>query len=354
MRQDKPKRTRPAALFFGLLLFVHAVQAEAVEPGFAGAAVRFERAVSELGGGQWTFLSEAPVLEPGGHGAWDDFAIAYPWVLRETDDGAIRYRMWYRGCFFRGRQRACAIGHASSNDGIRWRKDAAPVFVPGEADQSRRLHGLAVARAGDTYYLWYSLAPDIFGTQKHSALYLAVSPSGLHWYEMGQVLAATEEAPFGIEPSVLYDGSSFHLWFVDSLQNSAGGEFKAHDGAPFLMHFTSADARHWQESGRFPLHQPGGPLRLERIRVTVETDPDSGYQASFFEKSGARWGRLVSSDGNAWQLHLQPTPIGFLDLGLPLGNIRGATSLRTVQGALVWFEAGERGRMQIRAGFLKD
>ena len=54
------------------------------------AAARFERDARAQAPGQWTFLTEGPVLAPGPRGEFDDFTIASPWVLREGDGGRTR------------------------------------------------------------------------------------------------------------------------------------------------------------------------------------------------------------------------------------------------------------------------
>ena len=316
----------------------------------SAAAARFEKDARAAAPGQWAFLTEGPVLAPGPRGDFDDFTIASPWVLREVEGGTTRYRMWYRGCYFRGRDRGCAIGHATSSDGIRWQKTKGPVMVPADAVERRQLHGVTVARAGDKYFLWYSVAPDLSGPRRSSTLHLATSADGLRWEPAGQVLSASEQAHYALEPSALYDGRQFHLWFLDSLQHFEKYDFRPQEGAPFLMHFTSADGRTWEESGRFPL----GPMGLERFRVTVEARPDAGFQAMFFEDYNDQWGRLVSADGNAWELdNSAKTALDRRSIAESLDRVTGAAGLEMPGGTLVWLvtTSSRAGREEIRVGF---
>ena len=265
------------------------------------AAARFDRDARATAGGQWTFLTEGPVLASGARGEFDDFTIASPWVLREADGNRTRYRMWYRGCYFRGRDRGCAIGHAMSADGVRWQKTKGPVFEPSDPAVRRRLNGVTVARSGDRYFLWYSLTPELLGPRQASTLHLATSSDGLRWEAAGQVLAATSRDPAPIEPSALHDGSQFHLWFSDSLRTFEKNDYELQPGAPFLMHFTSPDGRTWQEAGRFPVK----PTGLDNFRPIVEPRREGGFHAMGLEGRQARpfrvagWTRL----GDGYRSH---------------------------------------------------
>lgn len=308
------------------------------------AAARFQEDARGKAPGQWTFLTEGAVLAPGPRGDFDDFTIASPWVLRDGDGDRAQYRMWYRGCYFRGRDRGCAIGHATSADGVRWQKTNGPVFEPADGHQ---LHGVTVARSGERYFMWYSVTPELFGPRQPSTFHLATSPDGLRWEAAGQVLTATERGPTPMEPSALHDGHQFHLWFSDSLRTFGRDNYGLQSGAPFLMHFTSADGRTWQESGRFPV-QPTG---LDNFRAMVEARRDGGFQAMGLE--GRQYVRFVSSDGNDWERDGgATTPIDPRSLSVDVWYVADATALDVDGGALVWFVTQRQsGREEIRVGF---
>lgn len=314
------------------------------------AATRFESDTRATAPGQWTFLTEGPVLAPGPRGEWDDFIVAFPSVIKEGDRGHTRYRLWYRGCYFRGRDRGCAIGHATSADGIRWQKTKGPVFEPADPGERRRLHGVTVVRSGDRYFMWYSVTPEFLGPRKPSTLHLATSSDGLRWEAAGQVLATTERGPYPIEPSALHDGRQFHLWFLDSLRTFEANDYALQAGAPFLMHFTSPDGRTWQESGRFSVNAIG----LDSFRPIVEPRRDGGFQAMFFGLRG-QYVRAVSTDGNDWDVDRgAATTIAARSLSDVVSYVTGATGLERDGGALVWFVAKlQRGREEIRVGFRK-
>ena len=313
------------------------------------AAARFERDARGKAPGQWTFLTEGPVLASGSRGEFDDFTIASPWVLREGDGNRTRYRMWYRGCYFRGPDRGCAIGHATSADGVRWQKTKGPVFEPSDPDARLRLNAVTVARSGDRYFMWYSVTPELFGPRQPNTLHLATSSDGLRWEAAGQVHATTERSPHPMEPSALHDGTQFHLWFSDSLRTFEKDDYQLQPGAPFLMHFTSPDGRTWLESGRFPLK----PTGLDNFRAVVEPRPGGGFQATAWE--GRQYVRFVSSDGNEWDMDSgATTTIERRSLSDEVWYITDATALASDGGTLAWFVTKRQiGREEIRVGFRK-
>jgi len=260
--------------------------------------------------------------------------------------------MWYRGCHLGGRERTCAIGHATSPDGLRWTKSARPVFEPRDAVERRQLYGVTVARVGARYFLWYSLSPALFDGRKSSTLHLATSSDGMRWEAAGEVAMASEELPYPMEPSVLESAGTLHLWFVDSLRHFRTDDYAEPEGAPYLRHLTSTDGRQWQEGGRYPL----GPTGLGRVRVTVEGGAGTVFRATAFGRFEARWARLTSADGNTW--HIDPSTVTRIDGAGGLGDagaaVTGATGLADEGGVFTWFVASRPGgREEIRAGFRK-
>jgi len=65
-------------------------------------------------------LRPEPVLLPSNE--WEGMRLFYPCVLKRQDGG---YDCWYTGI---SKQNAWSVGHATSNDGLIWTKDAAPVL----------------------------------------------------------------------------------------------------------------------------------------------------------------------------------------------------------------------------------
>jgi hypothetical protein len=317
----------------------------------SAAAARMRSEMARARTGQWVFLSEGPVLAPGSSASWNGFYVSSPSIVREDDD---TYQAWYRGCRLHGREHDCAIGHATSRDGLEWTSDPVPALVPVEGTDGFDLGGIAVVRANDGYFLWYSVAADPLSRRPTSLLYLATSTDGLRWQQHGRVLAATEQLPGFIEPSAAYDGRQFHVWFVDRLTVFEGDERKEPEGGPFLRHFTSSDGRRWHDAARFAL----GSVDRGRARVSVTREPDGSFRAFYFGRlpgSGApAVGWLRSQDGDEWRL-ASTVPVDLRSLGGDVAAVPQATGLRDGAGLRVWFVA-ERpgGRQDIRAAFYRE
>jgi hypothetical protein len=152
---------------------------------------------------------------------------------------------------------------------------------------------------------------------------------------------------------VIEAGGSFHLWFVDSRRRVERNDHAAHDDAPFLRHFTSADGRRWDDTGQQAL----GTARLGRVRVTVERGPDAAFRGIAFDRAGERWGRLRSDDGTSWDvdagsvIKVERHPAA---LGEIRGRVTDATARAVDGGVMTWFvTSGADGREEIRVGFRK-
>lgn len=301
--------------------------------------------------GETLFLAEGPVVALGSSERWNGFRVAAPAVLRGGDS---RYRLWYRGCQLHGIEHGCAIGHATSTDGLEWTTSAEPVLVPPDGSDEFDLGSIAVVRVNDKYFMWYSLWPDRFDGRPMSELFMATSADGTRWEDHGRVLTS-QEPMVAVQPSVVHDGRRFHLWFVDS-RLDVKGEQPVKEGGPFLRHFTSSDGRTWQEQAEFHL----GPLERGRIRMSVARESDGSYGAFYFGRVAGRdavsssVGWLVSADGSDWRI-ASTQPVAASSLGSDVEYVSDATAMRVASGALVWFvTARPGGRQDIRAAFFKE
>lgn len=312
------------------------------------AALAFDTQRASLKDGGWA-IAPAPLIARGSLGAWDDFKIGSPVMIVEESSWLSRnkgrYRLWYRGCHLLGTDYTCGVGYAVSDDGVRWTKSVAPVFVP--ADQSDRGHlaAIALARVGSQYSLWYSVDPDWPSGRTHGILHLATSTDGVSWKEQGALMQTIDEdSTDHLSPEVLYDRGAFHMWYTDHLQA---------DGDRMIIHATSRDGRAWTVAGSTPLgpfgdHDPG------RLSVTAE---QQGYRAWFAynpkgQKSGRTLGTCTSADGSTWQ---QCAPVA--DFELP-GHSRAAALAPLVRRApdglwVVFAARPEDGAEQITVAFRK-
>ncbi len=122
-------------------------------------------------GKAWQRISGRPVLSA--DAPWENVAVMCPHVL--YDGEARLYRMWYSG----GEQREPnAIGYATSEDGLTWKKHANnPIFRPDPKTvwEQDRVTGCQVIRRGDWFLMFYIGFQD----GNHSQIGLARSRDGI-------------------------------------------------------------------------------------------------------------------------------------------------------------------------------
>ncbi|TFB11225.1 T9SS type A sorting domain-containing protein [Candidatus Marinimicrobia bacterium MT.SAG.2] len=200
---------------------------ESVTPGaviFDGSSYKmwyrgYDGAISRTGyatspdGIVWTKHASNPVLDVGAGGEWDGFWAGISAVIFNGSD----YQGWYIGTG--GNDFNFRTGYATSPDGITWTKHPSnPVMnfgASGEWDNAKA--GVdAVIYNGSIYEMWYEGGRGAQLTQ----IGYATSTDGLVWtkHASNPVLPV---GPFNvwdwsmlIVPSVLYDGTSYHLWYT--------------------------------------------------------------------------------------------------------------------------------------------
>jgi sucrose-6-phosphate hydrolase SacC (GH32 family) len=297
-----------------------------------------------LSSGAWKVL-DVPVLDRGKLGAWDDYRVASPVVIKDADG---RYRMWYLGCRLAMAEHLCGVGHASSTDGIVWEKNAQPVFVPPDALHQDNLEEIAVVKASGRYLLWYSVAAAAEAGRRHASVHLASSTDGWTWKAESQILEEPFEITPTIEHSVGHDGQRFHMWYV------RGGETR--HKSPLLVHLSSSDGKAWEPSGETALWSLQRDL-LPIGRLAVEQD-GGNVRAYFTRALQAQQNRrkvieaLTSSDAANWTLQpVEPDP--FADLPERNIRVRSLTTMRDGEGLWFWMTLsnGFTGREQIGVAF---
>jgi hypothetical protein len=312
-----------------------AVDVRQVVAGFAADRQR-------LRPGEWTLLRDPLVLERGRLGAWDDFSVASPLVIK--DDG--RYRMWYRGCRQAMREHACAIGHATSSNGVVWEKSAEPVFVPGDPALRDNLEEIAVVKAGGRYFLWYSAMANPFSGRRRATLHLATSPDGLVWTDEGQVFEGQPAVTMIIQHSAFYDGQRFHLWYAA----------KVADVSTYaLQHLSSQDGKAWTEMGGTLLADLERSLTFESGRLLIRARDEGGFRALFAYEPSRRpptLGVLASEDGTTWT-----TDVRTQEALRAWADDRGIQSLSGVwdtDGLWIWMDVrSPRDEMEVDVAFRK-
>jgi predicted GH43/DUF377 family glycosyl hydrolase len=189
--------------------------------GWPAGQSKIGRATAPSPTGPWT-ADPQPVLFPGPEGAWDDFAVLAPSVIK-TESG---YEM-----FFTGRTRETAmIGRAFSTDGLSWEEyddpattetpfvQSYPVFTPGDPREGnvwdqRNVMQPRVVLTDDGYVMVYTVANTVTDpvliTQKYG---LAVSSDGRNWRRStGEVVrpSTIDTAAFWYTELVYAEGTYF-------------------------------------------------------------------------------------------------------------------------------------------------
>jgi len=304
----------------------------------------FAKERKALPAGRWLPYSGNPVLLRGELNEWDDFKVGSPAVLKEGD----RYRMWYRGCHFIGLEYTCGVGYATATDGISWKKSSDPVFVPQDAHERERLDSLTIVKAGNQYWMWYSVRADPFTDHPYITIHLATSKDGLSWQSVGAVLRALSQWTLALEPSAFFDGKLFHMWYTDYPSD----EHKT------MLHLTSANGTQWQTAGSTSFEG----LKELPGKLSVLSDGHGGYRALFpYSESKDKvgdFGILLSADGNQWRLADDEKTAPPAEVPHHYSKsmfVHAPAALTTWDGLAVWFGAlPEKGDEEIRLAFLKE
>jgi len=155
----------------------------------------------------WEMDPANPVLTRGAEGEWDDDSLWGAGVIHD----ASGFRLWYQG----GDGAVYAAGYASSPDGSTWTKYVDnPVIEagePGSFDDGGVLPNTVIVRDG-LYQMWYTSTRDyqLMGEWNWRIGY-AESDDGLSWTRRSELVL--ESAGELVAPSVLFDGSMYHMWY---------------------------------------------------------------------------------------------------------------------------------------------
>ena len=145
----------------------------------------------------------APVLDVGPVGAWDERAVADPYVIRIEP----YFYMYYLGQDRAVRQR---IGVARSADGVHWEKLRANPVV--EMDEEEAGIGEpAVWRSDGFYWMLYTVRD--FAENRY--LRLARSTDGVRWTKLPVQYKGTQawNSKVICDPTVVVDGGRILVWF---------------------------------------------------------------------------------------------------------------------------------------------
>lgn len=243
----------------------------------------------------WTKYPGNPVLVPGSATDWDREFVGFGSVIYHGG----KYHMWYSGGSFTSN---LLIGHATSDDGIIWTKDINnPVLNPGPAGSwdENWIHLPSVLVINNTFHMWYT---GHKGTNRSFDFQIghATSSDGITWTKDPNNPVLTRGATGAWDyawiagPSVIYDGSKYHLWYG------------AYDGTNMIRfgHATSSDALTWTKDPSNPVLGRGYSTSWDYPRVDSPCVIFDGETFHMFYSGGNyfTWkiGYATSTDGSIW------------------------------------------------------
>jgi len=203
-------------------------------------------------------------------------------------EGSV-YKMWYGGCT----GSLCAIGYATSIDGLTWTKYAGnPVLQPEPSGWDQTLGNPTVIKTGGIYGMWY--AGNGPGGIR---IGYATSTDGVSWTKspsnpvLGPDPNSTWESYTISTPVVLWDGTSYTMWY----SGASGGLVYAMGRA------TSTDGVTWTRDPANPLLSPQVPWEGDRIHPLEVLITASGYELYYYGNlQYSQTGHAISPDGRFW------------------------------------------------------
>ncbi|MBX9593956.1 MAG: hypothetical protein K2X46_06310 [Roseomonas sp.] len=192
----------------------------------------------------------APVLRPGGIGAFDDAGCGMGCVVPGHDGDRIYYMGWNVGGSAPWRNAiGVAIGDAAA--GRFERLSAGPVMDRDITDPYSLSYPWVLRLARDDWRLWYGthLAWGASPADLRHGIRAARSTDGIAWRREATICIPPQGQEIAtVRPSVVRDGDGFALWFAA----------RAADGPYAIGRATSADGLAWQRHPGGIEAEPGG------------------------------------------------------------------------------------------------
>ncbi len=244
---------------------------------------------------QWTKYEGNPILDVGSFGTWDDGAVIAPWVYF---DGTV-YRMWYTG----NDENNFRIGHAESLDGITWTKDTQnPILDLGSGGSwDDFLVGFpSILYDGSTFHMWYTGSDGFFFSGPSAGrIGYATSPDGITW--------TRDTSNPVLDVGSLGDWDSDDVWrpFVFRDGTMYRMWYSGSDGN-FIRtgHATSPDGIIWSKDSLNPVLDVGPSGSWDEVKAGSQSIVFDGNTYHMWYEGGSflnwRVGYATSLDGVDW------------------------------------------------------
>ena len=254
----------------------------------------------------WEKYPANPVIDLGANGSWDDAHVSHPSVLFD----GTKYHMWYVGD--NGSQRG--IGYAVSLNGEVWMEyPGNPVLDDGLGDvwDGEFISQPSVLHDGTKFHMWYA---GYDGTNMRIGY--ATSNDGIVWnkHAANPVLDLGTSGSLDLvgvsSPTVMLKDNVYHMWY------------SGYDGTNMRIGYaTSGDGINWNKHIFNPVLDLGASGSWDAIGVSsptvlLENKPLEGdtYRMWYtgYDGTNMKIGYATSDDGTRWDKH-SSNPM--LDLG---------------------------------------
>lgn len=190
-------------------------------------------------------VSEQPVLDLGGLGAFDEFGTYPMSVIRNGDEIWGYYAGWTRCVSV---PFDVAIGRAISRDGgVTFERTGRGPMLAAGVDEPFVISGPKVRRFGGRWWLWYIAGTRwLSSTGRPEPVYrirMATSTDGINWQRHGRELIPVrlEEDECQASPDVFEANGRFHMFFC----YRRGLDYRNRDRGYRIGYASSTDLEHW-------------------------------------------------------------------------------------------------------------
>ncbi len=271
----------------------------------------------------WTRVGSGPVFEPGPAGSWDDFSVSQPYVRHSGVNG--QYMMLYCGV---GSASPPQVGMASSNDGITWTRNPAPIIAAGNMppydsakvnDPVLVLNPISTPGTYPYHEVWVT---GTDGSGNGRGLYYIGDRTGWRLGHASPVLdvgaAGAWDSKVASPRAVIKDGGTYKMWYVGK------------DGTNLAVGYaTSTNGINWTKYSGNPIFS-GRAGTWEEAITNCRVRYAGGRYIMVYSagrlpavQQGIKLGTAVSSDGINWTRGA-PTPPPWTQTDVPWFGPSGA------------------------------